>query len=223
MVDKITTPVTGIDLINKTNEIIDNLGGSSSGLVYSATNPAITPSSGTASWSITHNLGTTNIICSLYTSDSEVEKNVVINNANSITVSFKASSTVTAGTYRVVVMAGGVDGSSNQWVVKGNTFVQGATLYNNNNPSQYTYSLSSYLPDDGAVYDVMFRYNSNNGGNAMVHTDYMGDAGQIFWGGSGAKSGQFIFPIGTGRSISFYVYDQLQNFGLWASGYRKVG
>jgi len=107
MVDKITSPITSTELINKINDIIDNLG-SGGGLSYSASCPAITISSGVASWSVTHNLGSTDIVAILYNSSgAEIEKNITVNSANAITVTFKASSNITAGAYRIVVLASG--------------------------------------------------------------------------------------------------------------------
>lgn len=109
MVDKITTTQTVASFTDKINEIIDNLGGGSSGLAYSATCPAITIASGVATWAVTHNLGTTNVIANLYnvSTGAEIEKNIVVNSANAITVTFAASSNVSAGAYKIVVLGSG--------------------------------------------------------------------------------------------------------------------
>lgn len=109
MVDKITSPITSIELINKTNEIIDNLG-SSSGVSYTATCPAITPVDGVATWSVTHNLGTQAVVTALYSNGNKVEHNTLVTSNNAITVTFKASSAVTAGSYKIVVLASGGSG-----------------------------------------------------------------------------------------------------------------
>lgn len=107
-VNKLTTPPTPQEQINKINEIIDNLEQGSGGLSYTATCPAITISSGIASWSVTHNLGTTSVIAMLYNSSgAKQECNVVVNSTNAITVSFKASANVTAGSYTIVVLGSG--------------------------------------------------------------------------------------------------------------------
>lgn len=102
MVDKITSPITSIELINKTNEIIDNLG-SGGGDSYSAVCPAITPVDGVATWSVTHSLGTENIQATLYSGGNEIVKNVNITSANAASIQFKANSNVTAGSYKVVI------------------------------------------------------------------------------------------------------------------------
>ena len=73
-------------------------------LRYSADSPAITISNGVAVWSVMHNLNTQNVIVSLYNSlGQEQIKNVSIVSVNSLTVTFKASSNVTAGSYKIVV------------------------------------------------------------------------------------------------------------------------
>ncbi|MBQ2285195.1 MAG: hypothetical protein II244_05985 [Clostridia bacterium] len=128
-VSKITTPVTPLELIEKTNEIIDNLGQGGGGLSYSATCPAITISSGIASWSVTHNLGTTSVIAMLYNSSgAKQECNIVVNSANAITVSFKASSNVTAGSYTIVVFASGGSAVSGGDSVIGESKYMGAVF-----------------------------------------------------------------------------------------------
>lgn len=109
MVDKITSPITSIELINKTNEIIDNLG-SSSGVSYTATCPAITPVDGVATWVVTHNLDTQAVVTALYSNGNKVEHNTLVTSNNAITVTFKASSAVTAGSYKIVVLASGGSG-----------------------------------------------------------------------------------------------------------------
>ena len=103
MVDKITSPITSIELINKTNEIIDNLG-SGGGASYSATCP------GVATWSVTHNLGTQAVVTALYSNGNKIEHNTLVTSNNAITVTFKASSAVTAGSYKIVVLASGGSG-----------------------------------------------------------------------------------------------------------------
>ena len=84
---------------------LNNLGGRAS---YSATCPALTPTSGVATWSVNHNLGTANIVASLYNSSGALQEcNITVTSANAITVNFKASSNVSAGDYKIVVLASG--------------------------------------------------------------------------------------------------------------------
>lgn len=122
-VNKITTPPNNQDIINKINEIIDSI--SDSGLAYIGTCPALTPSSGICTWTVTHNLGTTDIVATLYTSGGlEIEKNITIISNNAITVTFFASSNVSAGDYKIVIFASGSSNSlsSNLYYQSGDTF-----------------------------------------------------------------------------------------------------
>lgn len=84
---------------------VDNKFGNSG---YHTTCPAITPVSGVATWVVTHNLGSSDIICTLYNdSGAEIVKNTTINSANQITVTFNTISNVSAGDYTIVVLATG--------------------------------------------------------------------------------------------------------------------
>lgn len=77
-------------------------------LAYTATCPAITISDGIATWTITHNLSTQNIVTSLYNSSgNEVEKDVLITSNNTISVAWKSSANVSAGDFKIVVLASG--------------------------------------------------------------------------------------------------------------------
>lgn len=103
-IDKVTTPPSQKEVIDKINEIIDNLGTCS----FSSTCPALTPSSGLVTWNVTHNLGTNNVIVALYdSSGNDVMRSITINSANAITVIWNSESTITAGSYTVLVLGGG--------------------------------------------------------------------------------------------------------------------
>lgn len=110
MVDKITSPPTAQSQIDKINEIIDNLGSGSGGASYTATCPAITPVDGVATWTVTHNLGSQAVVTALYSNNNKIEHNTLITSNNALTVTFKASSAVSAGDYRIVVLASGSSG-----------------------------------------------------------------------------------------------------------------
>ena len=80
---------------------IDNIGG---GVSYSAVCPAITISNGVATWNITHNLNSSDVIAILYNSSGqELIKNVSVISDNSLIITFKSSSNVTAGSYKVTI------------------------------------------------------------------------------------------------------------------------
>lgn len=73
---------------------------------FAASNTELTPSSGIATWTVTHNLGTSDVTVQMreLSGNSVVEADVVITNTNVVTISWVASATVTANTYRVVVV-----------------------------------------------------------------------------------------------------------------------
>lgn len=73
---------------------------------YAANNTALTPSSGIVSWVVTHSIGTLDVTVQLrdLSNNALVETDVVISNTNAVTLSWNASSTVSADSYRVVVV-----------------------------------------------------------------------------------------------------------------------
>lgn len=73
---------------------------------YAASNAEITPSSGTATWTVSHNLNTSDTVVSIrdLSDDSEVMVDVVHTDANTVTLSWTSASTVAANSYRVVVV-----------------------------------------------------------------------------------------------------------------------
>lgn len=85
---------------------VDNNSGGS-GTSYTATCPAITPVDGVATWSVTHNLGSQAVVTALYSNNNKIEHNTLITSNNALTVTFKASSAVSAGDYKIVVLASG--------------------------------------------------------------------------------------------------------------------
>ena len=73
---------------------------------YAASNAEITPSSGSATWTVTHNLNTSDTVVSIrdLSDDSEVMVDVVHTDANTVTLTWTSASTVAANSYRVVVI-----------------------------------------------------------------------------------------------------------------------
>jgi hypothetical protein len=73
---------------------------------YAASNAEITPSSNIATWTVSHNLNTSDTVVSIrdLSDDSEVMVDVVHTDANTITLTWTAASTVAANSYRVVVV-----------------------------------------------------------------------------------------------------------------------
>ena len=76
-------------------------------LGYAVSSPALTPVQGVCTWQITHNLGTQDIICTLYMSGVEITKNTTIDSNNAITVTFNAIENLSAGDVRAVIFAFG--------------------------------------------------------------------------------------------------------------------
>lgn len=72
---------------------------------YSVAIGAIAPSTGVITWTVTHNLNTSNVIAQIYSSaGAQVEMDITIANANAITIQYNASATSTAGDYTAVVI-----------------------------------------------------------------------------------------------------------------------
>lgn len=73
---------------------------------YAVNNTTLNPSSGTVVWTISHNIGTLDVTVQMrdLSDNSLVEADVVITNTNTVTITWVASATVTADSYRVVVV-----------------------------------------------------------------------------------------------------------------------
>ena len=94
------------NLVSAVNEVVDTF----SNLSYAVSSPALTPSEGVCTWQITHNLGTQDIICTLYDSGVEITKNTTLDSDNAITVTFNAIEAISAGAIRAVIFATGALG-----------------------------------------------------------------------------------------------------------------
>jgi hypothetical protein len=73
---------------------------------YAVNNTTLTPSSGIVTFTVTHNLATTDVVVSLKDlgTNEMVEADVVTTNGNVVTISFNAATTVAADSYRAVVI-----------------------------------------------------------------------------------------------------------------------
>lgn len=82
---------------------LSNLGATTK---YAANNTSLTPSAGVVTWSVTHNIGTLDVTVQIrdLADNALVEADVVITNTNTVTISWISSSTVSADSYRVVVV-----------------------------------------------------------------------------------------------------------------------
>lgn len=110
-VERLPEIVYPLTQVNKINEIVDVLNDNLN-MYFTATNPVLTPSQGVATWSVTHNLGTENVNCSLYNGDNLVISTITIVSENTITVSFNSTEAISADTYKIVIIANGAAASS---------------------------------------------------------------------------------------------------------------
>ena len=70
-----------------------------------ATNPALTASSGVCTWSITNSLGTADVVVNLYeVSTGDMVIAAVTATSGTITVKINSSSNVSAGVYKAVII-----------------------------------------------------------------------------------------------------------------------
>jgi hypothetical protein len=72
---------------------------------YAENNGSLTPSAGIVTWTVSHSLDTSDVTVQMRdaSSNAVVEADIVITNANTVTVSWSAAATVSADSYRVVV------------------------------------------------------------------------------------------------------------------------
>lgn len=115
------------------------------------------------------------------------------------------------------------------WTLKNQTFLSSESI----SAGDYkTYSLSSYLPDDNNVYEVIMtgsvesKTASGNYANISIQSSLCSyQTIAKFSGATKIDGNSVIIPIGTNRE--FYIYSTLtQNgnmtFGLKANAYRKA-
>ena len=105
---EIVFPITQV---NKVNEIVDVLNDNLN-MYYSVENPQLVPVEGVATWTVTHNLGTENVNCSLYNGDILVLSKIAITSENVVTVSLNSDATIAEGTYKIVIISNGAGSSS---------------------------------------------------------------------------------------------------------------
>ena len=111
--------------------------------------PALTPSSGVATWSVVHNLGSKGIICTLYDKEgAEIVKNTTINSVNQITVTFNATSNISAKDYVIVIVASNASGGGDSITVDSTI---SATSTNPLQNKVIYPALSSFLPNNTMI------------------------------------------------------------------------
>lgn len=92
--------------LEKTERIIREY---SKNLTYKAISPEIIPIEGVASWDVTHNLSTTNVVAGLFDmEDTEVEKVMQVLTPNKIRIIWPSDAEVLyAGTFAAFIVSGG--------------------------------------------------------------------------------------------------------------------
>lgn len=105
-----TTPAMGTSAV--TGVTVDPYGRvtgvATSTTKYAGQNASLTVTSGSATWTVTHNLGTTDVIVQMreVATNALVEADVVITSTNVVTITIASTgSTIATDTYRVVVLA----------------------------------------------------------------------------------------------------------------------
>ena len=166
--------------VNKVNEIVDVINEAINSS-YSEENPVLNPVDGTCTWTVTHNLGTQNISCTVFSGDVTVVVPVNVISDNVITVSINSSSSISAKTYKVVVIAQGSvspqgGGSSSEMEIK-TYFVQGQLCDDN-------YSGTTYQKTKGYGNCTVTLYGSQK---AMIEYTYTitsryTSSRNVFWG-----------------------------------------
>jgi len=106
------TDTNALDLVAGTNITLSESGGAvtinatSSIQKYSADNPALTQSSGLCTWTVTHSLGTKDVIVGIeeVSTGEVVYADIVKTSTSVVTIKIVSSSNISAGTYRVTVI-----------------------------------------------------------------------------------------------------------------------
>lgn len=161
------------------------------------------------------------------------ETNVKIENTNSQKADRNLSNLDTAGQEILDAKADKIE-LDGKWVNKVYTIFSSKTFTVN---QSITYDLSSYLPNDGNVYEVLFQSYQRTGnvaGNSTssvltsdIFTSYGIRLGRCTTrtASSQSSSGSGILPVGAGRTVTYQNIDAngtSGDCGLVAVGYRKV-
>jgi hypothetical protein len=98
---------TGGQLVQDTNTYLTSASASSAGFTkkYAENNGALTATSGAVTWTVTHNLNTSNVVVDVYqnSTNASVEVDIVTTSANVVTLTFNSAS-LTGSEYRAVVI-----------------------------------------------------------------------------------------------------------------------
>ena len=232
MTDKLSSKVTTISQLEAINNIIDDMSTTTS---YTAECPDLTASNGVITWNVTHNLGTRNVICSLYHGTEEVtNKGVVITSDNDVTITFNDNN-VNARDYKVVIIASGstisVSDNDGQWV---NSYMDLFDEENYPTSTDTIVDLSSYLPNDTSSYEVLlccyhWRYSTAGHVRVEVSTQLVDNVYAINSinpeSSRALVQNTFILPVGSNHTITINKneWSQKGQFYITAFAYKRLG
>ena len=139
--------------VNKVNEIVDVLN-ENLNMSYTEVKPLLTSVEGVCTWTITHNLGTENINCTIFEGDNLVISKVSVTSANVATVSLNSSTDIPAETYKIVIISNGANASSGSSITIDSTLSSTSTNpVENNSIARSIY----YFPEDSAILAPNYR------------------------------------------------------------------
>ena len=127
--------VKPLTLLNKTNEVIDALNENLNSS-YAEQNPVLTSVEGICTWTVTHNLGTEDVSCTVYEGDKEIITDKEITSENVVTISINSSSNIPAETYSTLILVKGGIGSGGEGGGSGDITVDSSLSTSSTNPVQ---------------------------------------------------------------------------------------
>ena len=120
-----------------------------------------------------------------------------------------------------------------QWVSKVSRLANGTTIPTSTN---ITYDLSSYLPNDGYIYEVWVTGSATTGSTSGNHvflelrSDILDDLLLCYAytraSGSVIATGTTVVSVGNARTLTVVASSSASivgTFNLWVKGYRRIG
>lgn len=123
------------------------------------------------------------------------------------------------------------DMADGQWVSKVSRLANGTTIPTSTN---ITYDLSSYLPNDGYIYEVCATGSVTSGSTSgnyagiNLQSDISSDMYLCYArtraSGTVISAGTLIIPVGNARTLTVFANSSfVGTFNLWVKGYRRIG
>ena len=166
-----------------------------------------------------------------YTTSGSTTANWTQVNATPLLVFSTETNNLTITDSKQPVQLVDTDMADGQWVSKV------SRLANNTNAptsTNITYDLSSYLPNDGYIYEVWVTGSvttgstSGNYAGIDLQSDISGDMYLCYArtraSGTVISAGTLIIPVGNGRTLTVLASSSfVGTFNLWVKGYRRIG